>query len=68
MAAQVDKTAGLIHFMLEEDLVPDECVDIKVEFTVDAIPQIVYRVNLDDNRIERFQRAFTKYLSANRGQ
>lgn len=62
MATIVHGTPDLIRCMINEGLVPEECVDIIVEFRVDALPQIIYRVNLDEARIGRFQRAFTRYL------
>jgi len=64
MSTDWSKQFKLTQCLIEEGLIPDECKDMTVCFPADGIVEIVYRVNMTDERLARFQRAYAKYLAA----
>ena len=52
----------LNHFLIEEDLIPEECANVVVLYPVDDLIQIQYTVNVTHDRLVRFHRALQKYM------
>lgn len=57
-------THALMRYLLKEDLIPEECVVVAIDFPIDSSVQITYKVNLTEGRLKAFHRAFTAYLEA----
>lgn len=54
---------SLMPFLLKEDLIPEECTGVQIDFPVgERAVKITYVVNLTDGRLKAFHRAFTAYL------
>lgn len=67
MARQLFGRYNLLTAMQEEGLLPPECADVQILVPVDGIMQIVYTVNVGDERMMALQRALQKTLESNRG-
>lgn len=60
--AQPPMAHDLNHFLLEEDLIPEECAHVEVHYPVDGMIQIHYTVNVTEDRLVRFHRALQRYM------
>lgn len=56
-------------YLAEEGLLPYGCRNVRVSFTTDEAVMVQYDVFMTEDRMDRFQRAFSKYLeSRNHGR
>lgn len=55
---------GIIPYLVKEGLVPDESINIQIEFPTDGAVTITYQVFMTGDRLARFQRAFAEYLKS----
>lgn len=62
----MEYTPELSKYLLEEGLLPDDCTFVSVEFPVDSTPKVVYTTLLNEERMEKFQRAFGRFLADRR--
>lgn len=56
---------GIIKYMIEEGLVPQESLSISIDFPTDGGVTVTYQVFMTGERLEKFQRAFAKYIEEN---
>ena len=56
---------GIIKYLIAEGLIPEESLNVQINFPTDGGVTVRYEVFMTGDRLARFQRAFAAYLKWN---